>query len=381
MKLISLTDNNLPSLSFDDVLLEPRLSDVFPEDVSLENEFIKGLTTQIPIISAHMPTVASVESLISMNEIGAVGTLHRDMPIDELESNINELINFQIDIFKYSDAVTTDKYSPVPIVACSPLDTKRAEFLLNNSDVNYVIFDNVQPLHINMIKNTEYFSSKYPNKIILGNIATEEGARIYSDFPLAALKVGLGPGSICTTRLISGCGVSQLTAIAEVAKITCKKNIPLIADGGIRSSGDIVKALAAGADGVMLGNLLAGCEESPGKIIQHNGNLYKEYEGARYNSVEIPFRTGYEKIDKYLETSRNESYRIEGASGLVPYKGPIHLVIYNLIRGVRLGFGFVGAKNIKELRKKAVFRHITTNSYYESKDNMPIRTSESFFGV
>jgi IMP dehydrogenase len=221
-------------------------------------------------------------------------------------------------------------------------------------------------------------SRKYPYKIILGNIANREGAEIYASMPLAALKIGLGPGSICTTGIISGCGMSQLTSILEVYQVTKEKKMKIIADGGIRNSGDIVKALAAGADGVMLGRLFAGCDEAPGKTVEINGKKYKQYEGSQYNTVEIPDKTGFEKIDAFLTSGVKNSHRVEGMSGLVPSTGPAHLLLYILSRNLQVALGFIGARNIKELRAKSVFRYVSPNSFKDLRPNLELHITEPF---
>ncbi len=381
MKLPRLNHPNLPDLSYDDVLLEPGLTDVSPDEVSLASETVRGVKLEIPIFSAHMSTVSSVDLIVAMAEMGCAGTMHREMSLEESRSTMDELASRRLDVTRYPQALTNRADGrPMAFFACSPYDRERAQLLLEDPRVDYVIFDNVQPLHANVLASVEHFSAKFPGRIIVGNIATRKGAECYVDMPLAAVKVGLGPGSICTTRAVSGCGVPQLTAIAEITEVLRPKGMPLIADGGIRNSGDIVKSLAAGADGVMLGKLLAGCDEAPGELVHHeNGHQYKKYEGARYTTVEIPEKTGYDKIDAYLEfRKRTEDIRVEGASGLVPYRGPAQLIIYNLMRGIRLGMAFVGARNVGELRERAVFRQVSSNAHREGNDNLSHKTSISF---
>lgn len=380
MRLNHLAADHMPDLSFDDVLLEPQHTEISPEEVSLRSEAIRGLTLDLPLFSAHMATVSSVDLSVSMAEIGAVGVMHREMPLAQTAKEVASLADRVVDVARYPKATCKRDGRPVSIFACSPYETERAELLLGDPSVDYVVFDNVQPLHAEVIRSTERFSMRHPGRIILGNIATRQGAEIYGAMPLAAIKVGLGPGSICTTRVVSGCGVPQLTAIAEVSAVLAPRRMPLIADGGIRSSGDIVKALAAGADGVMLGKLLAGCDEAPGELVHHeNGHQYKKYEGARYTSVELPEKTGFDKIDAFLAyRKKTEDLRVEGTSGLVPYRGPAQLIMYNLMRGVKLGFAFVGASSVEELRKRAVFRYVSNGAQIESRDSLPITTSISF---
>jgi IMP dehydrogenase len=352
MEIRGLLNTNMPCLNFEDVLIEPGVSNVFPAEADISTMMIAGLKSNLPIMSAHMSSVSSPGLIAAISEMGGLGTIHEVMNVAELDRYIGETKRFQIDKSKYPNAVSTDSGTPVIIAACSSYDIAKAEYLLTHKDVHYVILNSVQPLHVQMIKNAK--------------------------MPLAALKVGLGSGSICTTGIISGCGMSQLTSIIEVSAIAKANGMKVIADGGIKNSGDIAKALVAGADGVMLGKLFAGCDEAPGKIVEHDGKRYKQYEGARYNTVEIPEKTGIEKIDRFLTADLKNSHRVEGVSGLVPLIGPVHLLLYILSRSLKLSFGFVGAKTIEELQKKAILRYVSTNSYCELKSNIPLHTTEAF---
>lgn len=195
--------------------------------------------------------------------------------------------------------------------------------------------------------------------IVAGNVASAEGAKMLIAAGADGVKVGVGPGSICTTRLVTGVGVPQLSAILDCWKIAKKYKIPLIADGGIRNSGDIVKALAAGANTVMLGNLLAGTEESPGKVVVKNGEKYKVYQGMA--SLEANLERRDKEIDDLLNIN------VEGTSGLVKVRGRLEEIIKYLLNGVRSGFSYLGAKNITELRKNAIFVKITEAGRIESK--------------
>jgi IMP dehydrogenase len=177
------------------------------------------------------------------------------------------------------------------------------------------------------------------------------------------VKVGVGPGSICTTRIVAGAGVPQITAIHNVAIVADKYGIPVIADGGIRFSGDITKAIAAGANAVMIGNLFAGTEEAPGEIILYEGRTYKVYRGM--GSLSAMFKTGGR--ERYGYSSEDISKFVpEGVEGKVPYRGPVSNMIYQLIGGLKSGMGYCGCRNIEELRKKAKFIKITGAGYRES---------------
>ncbi len=211
-------------------------------------------------------------------------------------------------------------------------------------------------------------------ELVAGNVATAEGARSLIEAGVDAIKVGVGPGSICTTRIIAGVGVPQMTAIQESAREASKAEIPIIADGGIRYSGDVTKALAGGASSVMIGSLLAGTEESPGETVLFQGRTYKVYRGM--GSIEA-MREG--SIDRYFqETTEGESKLVpEGIVGRVPYRGPIADTIYQLIGGLKAGMGYVGTPTIKELQAKAKFIKITAAGLREGHVHDVIITKEA----
>jgi IMP dehydrogenase len=200
-------------------------------------------------------------------------------------------------------------------------------------------------------------------QVVAGNVATPEGAMALIDSGADAIKVGIGPGSICTTRIIAGVGVPQLTAVLEVAEATQKAGIPVIADGGIKQSGDIAKAIAAGADCVMIGSLLAGTEESPGEVILFQGRTYKVYRGM--GSLGAMARGS---ADRYFQqdVADNMKYVPEGVEGRVPYKGPVHAVVHQLVGGLKAAMGYTGNGTIADMQTKCVFRRITASGYRES---------------
>lgn len=220
----------------------------------------------------------------------------------------------------------------------------------------------------------ELVSQNLACDIVAGNVATQEGARALIDAGVDAIKVGIGPGSICTTRVVAGIGVPQVTAIMETYKVCSQAKIPLIADGGIKFSGDITKALAAGADSVMIGNLFAGTDESPGEIVLYQGRSYKVYRGMgsleamKQGSKDRYFQDGVELESKLVP---------EGIVGRVPYKGMLSMVIQQLVGGLRAGMGYVGARTIQELKDKAEFVQITQAGLKESHVHDVIITKEA----
>lgn len=200
-------------------------------------------------------------------------------------------------------------------------------------------------------------------QVIAGNIATAEGAKALIDAGADAVKIGIGPGSICTTRIVAGVGVPQLTAIMEASEVCHKAGVPAIADGGIKFSGDLAKAIAAGADCVMIGSLLAGTEESPGEVFLFQGRTYKSYRGM--GSAGAMARGS---ADRYFQESVSETHKFvpEGVEGRVPYKGSVYGVVHQLIGGLRSSMGYTGCASIKEMQSKAEFRRITNAGLRES---------------
>ena len=246
---------------------------------------------------------------------------------------------------------------------------------LTEANVDVIVIDSAHGHSQGVIEAVKDTKRNFPNlELIAGNVATSEGARALIDAGVDAVKVGIGPGSICTTRIIAGVGVPQMTAIMECAREASKKNIPIIADGGMRFSGDITKAIAGGALSVMIGNLLAGTEESPGETVLFQGRTYKVYRGM--GSVEA-MREG--SVDRYFQKITEEETKLvpEGIVGRVPYRGPLADITYQLIGGLKAGMGYVGACDIKELQAKAKFLKITAAGLKEGHVHDVIITKEA----
>ena len=238
---------------------------------------------------------------------------------------------------------------------------RASELVKNNVDV--LVIDTAHGHHTNILKAIEEIKKNLNIEIIAGNIATAEAAKTLIDAGVNGLKVGIGPGSICTTRVVAGVGVPQLSAIMDVVEVANSANIPVIADGGIKYSGDIVKALAAGASTVMLGSLLAGTDESPGESVLYNGRKFKSYRGM--GSI-AAMKKGSK--DRYFQENADEHHKLvaEGIEGMVPYKGPVKDYLYQLIGGLRAGMGYCGTPDINSLKKDARFIEITAAGLKES---------------
>lgn len=256
-------------------------------------------------------------------------------------------------------------------------DYERAARLLEKG-VDVLVVDSAHGHSQNVVETVKEIKRRWSIDVIAGNIATEEGAAALLRAGADAIKVGIGPGSICTTRIISGVGVPQLTAIANAARAVVDSDVPIIADGGIRYSGDITKALAAGAHAVMLGGLLAGLEESPGEMILFQGRSFKKYRGMGSLGAMV-----HGSSERYRQTLDEEDNRRgsklvpEGVEGRVAYRGQLHSFVYQLIGGLRAGMGYVGARSIAELRTEARFIQVSPASVRENHPHDIVITQES----
>jgi IMP dehydrogenase len=241
-------------------------------------------------------------------------------------------------------------------------DMERVAALID-ADVDVLVVDTAHGHSQNVIDTVKEIKKDYNIDVIAGNIATEEAAKDLIDAGANAVKVGIGPGAICTTRVISGVGVPQITAIMECVKGCGKHKIPVIADGGIRQSGDISKAIAAGASSAMIGSLFAGLKESPGQLVIYKGRQFKEYRGM--GSLGAMVKGSAERYGQDSATSR-EKLVPEGVEGRVPYRGTLSDFVYQLVGGLRAGMGYVGARNIEELQNKGRFVRVSAASVSES---------------
>lgn len=256
-------------------------------------------------------------------------------------------------------------------------DFERAAKLIETG-VDLLIVDSAHGHTQNVVETVKELKKRWDIDVVAGNIATEEGALALLRAGADAIKVGIGPGSICTTRIISGVGVPQLTAIANAAKAVADSDVPIIADGGIRYSGDITKAIAAGGHCVMLGGLLAGLDESPGDLILYQGRTFKTYRGmgslgAMVHGSSERYRQGTVSD----EEPKRSKLVPEGVEGRVPYKGPMHNFVYQLIGGLRAGMGYCGARTINELRTEARFVQVSAASVRENHPHDIVLTQEA----
>jgi inosine-5'-monophosphate dehydrogenase (EC 1.1.1.205) len=472
-------------LTFDDVLLVPRYSEVLPHEVDVSTWLTKKIKLNIPIISAAMDTVTESRMAIALAREGGIGIIHRNMGIEEqarevekvkksesgmimnpitvspdttvktaleimeryrisgvpVVSDGNKLVGIltnrdlrfikptdyhkpvsefmtkenlivakeRITLEEATEILHRHKIEKLPIVdkegklvglitlkdivkrqkypnACKDgfgrlrvgaavgtgEDTKDRVSALVSAGVDVIVVDTAHGHSKRVLQTVEMIKSEYPQvDVIAGNVATGEAVEDLIKAGADAVKVGVGPGSICTTRIVAGVGVPQVTAIMLAYKVAKKYGIPIIADGGIRYSGDIVKALAVGASAVMLGGLLAGTEEAPGEVIYYQGRAYKATGAWALGAM-----MGRMSADRYGQ-ERMEKFVPEGIEGRVPYRGRLSDVIFQLVGGLRSGMGYLGARNLQELRQKAKLVRITWAGYKESHVHDVIITKEA----
>ena len=470
-------DESSIGLTFDDVLLVPRASDVLPAQVSVATRLTKEINLNIPIISSAMDTVTEGRLAIAMAQAGGIGVIHRNLePAAQAEQvgMVKRFVSGMVinPITIGPDAPLADalklmdvhNISGIPVVESGR--NGRLVGIVTNRDVRFATNPN-QPvselmtkddlitvregvereeakrlLHQNRIEKLLVVDERYrciglitvkdiekahrhPNacvddqqrlrcaaatsvgpdgferaerliaagvdvvvvdtahghsagvlkavtrikalsnrvQVIAGNVATADGTKALIDAGADCIKVGIGPGSICTTRIVAGVGVPQLTAVLDAAEEAQKQNIPIIADGGIKFSGDMVKALAAGASAVMIGSLLAGTDESPGETYLYQGRTYKSYRGM--GSVGAMARGS---ADRYFQAEVRDTLKLvpEGIEGQVPYKGAVDAVLHQLVGGLRAGMGYVGAHNLEDLKERARFVRISPAAMRES---------------
>ncbi len=461
-------------LSFDDVLLLPRKTEVLPSEVDLSTAFLPGIPMKSPLVSAPMDTVTDARLAIAMAREGGVGVIHRNMEIDAQAEAVDRVKRSEHGVITNPIKLEPDKsireavdlmerfhISGVPVVDCdgklvgiltnrdirfetdydkpiltrmtskglvtAPVgtDLEQAEKLLakhrieklpivdgkgrlkglitikdilkvkqhpnstkdpkgrlvvgaaigalrapyeraralHEAGADFVVIDAAHGHSKGVMGCLKTLKAKLPDlRVIAGNVATREAVRDLVELGADGLRVGIGAGSICTTRIVAGIGVPQFTAVHECCREANQLGVPTIADGGVRSSGDVVKCLAAGASSVMMGNMFAGCEESPGEIEIYRNRAYKVYRGM--GSIGA-MRQG--SSDRYFQVKDGAATLVpEGVEGRVPFKGPLAETVAQVLGGIRSGMGYVGAASLKELREKAEFLKITNAGLRES---------------
>jgi IMP dehydrogenase len=461
-------------LTFDDVLLQPRASEILPSDAVLKTRLTKSININVPLISAAMDTVTEATLAIAMAQTGGIGVIHRNLSIEEQAEEVRKVKRYESGMVvnpvtispnatrrqlgeigqrlnisgipvveddgklvgivtnrdvRFADdpdelvsnlmttnivtvkegisesearallhkhrierlLVVDDKYRCVGLITVKDMDKALSHpnackdsrgrlrvaaastvgqsgydraIALIDAGVDAVVIDTAHGHSSKVIAIVKRLKTDYPkSQIIAGNIATAEAAEALITAGADAIKVGIGPGSICTTRIVAGVGVPQLTAIVDVFRIANKAGIPVIADGGIKYSGDMAKALAAGAECAMVGSLLAGAEETPGEVFLYQGRSYKSYRGM--GSVSAMARGS---ADRYFQKEVSDKIKLvpEGIEGRIAFKGPVGPILHQLLGGIKAAMGYTGSKTIKELHENAKFIKITNAGLRES---------------
>lgn len=350
--------------TFDDLLLVPAKSEVVPKDVSLKTRLTDKVTLNIPLISAAMDTVTEEEMAREMSKLGGLGFIHKNMTIKEQADMIKNVKSVEVNSDWEDASLNSNGKLLVGAAVGVGLDTMDRVKALVDAGVDIITVDSAHGHSEGVIQTVKKIREQYPNlDIVGGNVVTAQGATDLIYAGANVIKVGVGPGSICTTRVVAGVGVPQLTAVNDVYQVAKQYNVGVIADGGIKLSGDIAKAIAAGADCVMLGGLLAGTEESPGEIIEVYGKKVKNYVGMGSLSA---MQRG--SSDRYFQGGEKELKKLvpEGIEATVPYKGSINEVVYQMMGGLRSGMGYCGCASILEMKLNAQFVKITGAGLTES---------------
>ena len=332
-------------LTFDDVLLVPRYSEISSRKIpSLKTKITKNFSIDLPVITANMDTITEHEMACTMALMGGIGSLHRFMDTDDQVKQVQLIKKYQ----KENNLNTPIAAS----IGVKEEGMKRAEKLIE-AGVQIITLDIAHGDSIMMLETLDYLKLSYPKiDVIAGNVATPDGVKRMIDRGADAVKVGIGPGSMCTTRIITGHGVPQLSAIALAVSVASKFNIPVIADGGLKNSGDIVKALAAGASSVMVGSLVSGTIETPGEV----KSGMKHYRGMASKAAQVSWRG-----------EMPQGMAAEGESTMIPCKGSVKNIIEELMGGLRSGMTYLGVDNLPAMSEAALFMQMTASGMSESK--------------
>lgn len=335
-------------LTFDDVLLVPQKTDLLSrKEVDLSTQLTPKIKLKIPLISANMDTVTEAPMAIALAKEGGIGMIHRFLTIDQQVAEVKKVKKEGL-LVGAAIGVNSDH-------------KERAEALIK-ANVDVLVIDIAHGHSFQLLNTLKDLKRQFKNiEVIVGNMATSQAAADLIKAGADAVKVGIGPGSLCTTRIVTGAGMPQITAISEVAEVAHNHSVPVIADGGIRYSGDIVKALAAGASTVMIGSMFAACDESPALSIKKDGLMYKITRGM----ASMAANRDRQQKDQAFKKDLKE-YAAEGVEAKVLAKGKVIDLINQLMWGVRSGFSYSGARTLLELWEKAEFIQITQSSLIES---------------
>jgi IMP dehydrogenase len=363
------------ALTYDDVLLVPRASDVLPAEVDVQTTLGRGrgrVGLKIPLLSSAMDTVTESAMAAALAMHGGIGILHKNLSIERQAGEVARVKATAVPETnpRFAGRAAVDAQGRLVVGAALGVggDRDRRLAALLEAGVDLVVIDTAHGHSRGVIEATRAVKGAHPDLVVVaGNIATAEAAEALFEAGADVVKVGVGPGSICTTRIVAGTGVPQLTAIAAVAAVARRWGRQLIADGGLRSSGDVAKAIAGGADAVMIGSMFAGTDEAPGDTIRVGNARYKVYRGM--GSMEA-MEAG--SSDRYFQERSADPEAIvrklvpEGVVARVPHRGPVGEIVYQLIGGLRAAMGYSGAPTLAAMQRDARFVRITNAGLRES---------------
>lgn len=360
----------MQGLTFDDVLLVPGYSGFRRDDLSLQTRLTRNITLSLPLVASPMDTVVEAKMAIALAQLGGIGIIHRNLTVQDQAAQVNEV--------KQAGLLVG-----AAVGASSGVEERVAALV--NAKVDVIVVDSAHGNAKNVIDTIRMIKEKYPQQeVIGGSVATYDGAKAMIDAGADGIRVGMGPGAICTTRIISGMGVPQITAIMETVRAATENgDVPVIADGGIKYSGDMVKAFAAGASTVMMGSYFASCEEAPGEIqeltaeqvparfksiVKKDQQIYKFKSYRGMGSIGAMEKgTSIKSEDEFHGKSYKDKVLVaEGVEGLVPVKGTVKDMVDQAVGGIKSGMFYVGTKTIDELRENGRFIQITQASLTES---------------
>ena len=364
--------SGLPVVDGDEIIGIISKRDIRPVLKSEPNKTVKDIMTSDVVTVEEPITAEEALNIAYENKVERLPVLHDGKLVGII--TIKDILNQA----QYPNAARDKNGNYLVAAASGPFDLERA-MALDEAGADIISIDCAHAHNMNVVKFTETIKDNIDAELCVGNIATAEAAEDLIAMGVDALKVGIGPGSMCTTRIVAGVGVPQLTAISDVADVAADAGIPVIADGGIRYSGDIAKAIGAGADAVMLGNLLAASYEAPGDVVVMNGKQYKKYRGmGSMGAMTSEYDGG---ADRYFQGSKSKmnhtKYVPEGIEGAVPYRGTIAEILFQLVGGLKSSMGYCGAKDIADMQKKAQFVRITSSGIKESHPHDLLITNES----
>jgi IMP dehydrogenase len=365
------------ALAFDDVLLVPAYSAVHPRDVDVSTRFSRRIGLGLPLVSAAMDTVTGAELAIALAREGGIGVIHKNLSI---EDQCGQVARVKAAASERAGGAgggegpgrgplaTTDPRGRLRVAAAVGTGGEALErgAELVRAGVDALVVDSAHAHSAVVLAAAATLRERFPDvDLVVGNVGTAEGARAVADLGADAVRVGMGAGAICTTRVVAGAGMAQVTAILEAAQALEGRDLAILADGGVRYSGDLVKALAAGGHAVMIGRLFAGTTESPGEVVTVEGRTYKAYRGMGSLGAMVAARGSRER---YFQPETEEPAKLvpEGIEGRVPFRGPLSLAVFQLIGGLRAGMGYCGVRTIEELRTRTRFVRVSPAGLRES---------------